>query len=412
VFALRANHAFDGEDFRPGGATVLVENGRIIGVEPAAYQPPSDCELVDYDDATVLPGLIDTHVHLVGDSEVMALERVPEYAPEEIDEVVSEALRRHLAVGVTTVRDLGDRHFNVVERRDAQRQVDDRLPWIVASGPPITSPGGHCGFLGGEVSGAGEIVAAVRERVERQVDVVKVMASGGMVTAGTDVFTPQFSIEELRLLVEQAHAAGLPVTAHAHAAVAVDQAVAVGVDGIEHASYVIRSAEGGPPRAHATEEQLAALAAGGIPVCPTLGGVNAESLAPASQRIQQTLGDAVTPEFFVEMVMSIVRRMTAFGVQFISGDDAGIGRVKAHGRYAEAVIELGQVTGAVPALVAASSSAAAAIGLGRSKGRLRRGYHADVIVVDGDLAADLTALRRVRQVVLRGVPASPRSGQS
>jgi imidazolonepropionase-like amidohydrolase len=135
-------------------------------------------------------------------------------------------------------------------------------------------------------------------------------------------------------------------------------------------------------------------------------------LAPASQRIQQTLGDAVTPEFFVEMVMSIVRRMTTFGVRFISGDDVGIGRVKAHGRYAEAVIELGQVTGAVPALVAASSSAAAAIGLGRSKGRLRRGYHADVIVVDGDLAADLTALRRVRQVVLRGVPASPRSGQS
>jgi imidazolonepropionase-like amidohydrolase len=219
---------------------------------------------------------------------------------------------------VTTVRDLGDRRFSVVERRDAQRQVDDGLPWIVASGPPITSLGGHCGYLGGEVSGADEIVAAVRERVERQVDVVKVMASGGMVTTGTDVFTPQFSIEELRLLVEQAHAAGLPVTAHAHPAAAVDQAVAVGVDGIEHASYVIRSAEGGLPQAHATEEQLAALAAGGIPVCPTLGGVNAESLAPASQRIQQTLGDArVTQEFFVEMRMSILRRMTAFGVRLI-----------------------------------------------------------------------------------------------
>jgi imidazolonepropionase-like amidohydrolase len=104
VFALRANYAFDGEDFRRGGATVLLENGRIIGVEPAAYQPPSDCELVDYGNATVLPGLIDVHVHLVGDSEVMALERVPEYSPEEIDSVVTEALRRQLAAGVTTVR--------------------------------------------------------------------------------------------------------------------------------------------------------------------------------------------------------------------------------------------------------------------------------------------------------------------
>ena len=404
MFAIRANHAFDGEDFRAGGATVLVDDAGIVGVEPLRYEPPSDCDLVDYGDATVLPGLIDTHVHLVGDSRVMALERLAEYSPEEIDAVVIESLRRQLAAGVTTVRDLGDWHFNVVERRDAQRQVDDALPWIVASGPPITTPGGHCGYLGGEVSGADEIVAAVRERMERRVDVVKVMASGGMATTGSDVFVPQFLIEELRLLVEQAHAAGLPVTAHAHSAAAVDQAVAAGVEGIEHAS------------SRATEEQLAALAASGIAVCPTLGGFNTKSLAAllaVAPRFQQIFADAgLTPESYLEIRMSALRRMTTFGVRLISGDDAGIGPDKAHGRYAEAVIELEQVTGTVPALVAASSDAAAAIGLGRSKGRLRRGYDADLLVVGGDLAADLTALRDVRQVVLRGVPVSPRSGQS
>ena len=404
MFAIRANHAFDGEDFRAGGATVLVDDAGIVGVEPLRYEPPSDCDLVDYGDATVLPGLIDTHVHLVGDSRVMALERLAEYSPEEIDAVVIESLRRQLAAGVTTVRDLGDWHFNVVERRDAQRQVDDGLPWIVASGPPITSPGGHCGYLGGEVSGADEIVAAVRERAELRVDVVKVMASGGMATTGSDVFVPQFPIEELRLLVEQAHAAGLPVTAHAHSAAAVDQAVAAGVEGIEHAS------------SRATEEQLAALAASGIAVCPTLGGFNTKSLAAllaVSPRFQQIFADAgLTPESYLEIRMSALRRMTTFGIQLISGDDAGIGPDKAHGTYAEAVIELGQVTGTVPALVAASSDPAAAIGLGRSKGRLRRGYDADLLVVGGDLAADLTALRDVRQVVLRGVPVSPRSGQS
>jgi imidazolonepropionase-like amidohydrolase len=256
-------------------------------------------------------------------------------------------------------------------------------------------------------------VAAVGERVERQVDVVKVMASGGMVTTGTNVFTPQFSIDELRLLVEQTHAAGLPVTAHAHAAAAVDQAVAVGVEGIEHASYVIRST-GGLPQAHATEEQLAALAASGIAVCPTLGGFTAAALmVGAPPQVKQLLRDSgITPERVVERRMSLLRRMTAFGVRFISGSDAGIAPTKAHGGYAEAVIELGQVIGTVPALVAASSSAAAAIGLGRSKGRLRRGYDADLIVVDGDLAADLTTLRDVRQVVLRGVPVSPWSAQS
>jgi imidazolonepropionase-like amidohydrolase len=404
VFAIRASHAFDGEDFRAGGATVLVDDAGIVEVEPVRYEPPSDCELLDYGDATVLPGLIDTHVHLVGDSRVMALERLAEYSPEEIDTVVVEALRGQLAAGVTTVRDLGDWHFKVVERRDAQRQGDDGLPWIVASGPPITSPGGHCGYLGGEVSGVDEIVAAVRQRVERRVDVVKVMASGGMVTTGSDVSTPQFSIEELRLLVEQAHAAGLPVTAHAHSAAAVDQAVAVGVEGIEHAS------------SHATEQELAALAASGIPVCPALGGFNTKSLASllaVAPRFQQIFANAgLTPQSFLEIRMSSLRQMTTFGIRLISGDDAGIGPDKAHGSYAEAVIELEQVTGTVPALIAASSDAAAAIGLGRSKGRLRRGYDADVLVVGGDLAADLTPLRDVRQVVLRGVPVSPRSGRS
>jgi imidazolonepropionase-like amidohydrolase len=240
--------------------------------------------------------------------------------------------------------------------------------------------------------------------VERRVDVVKVMASGGMVTTGSDVFVPQFSIEELRLLVEQAHAGGLPVTAHAHSAAAVDQAVAAGAEGTEHAS------------SRATEEQLAALAASGIAVCPTLGGFNTKSLAAlaaAAPRFQQIFADAgLTPESYLEIRMSALRRMTTFGVRLISGDDAGIGPDKAHGTYAEAMIELEEVTDTVPALVEASSDAAAAIGLGRSKGRLRRGYDADLLVVGGDLAADLTALRDVRQVVLRGVPVSPRSGQS
>jgi imidazolonepropionase-like amidohydrolase len=101
---------------------VLVEDGGIVGVEPVTSEPPSDCELLDYGDATVLPGLIDTLVHLVGDSRVMALERLAEYSPEEIDAVVIESLRRHLAARVTTVRDLSDRRFNVVERRDALRR--------------------------------------------------------------------------------------------------------------------------------------------------------------------------------------------------------------------------------------------------------------------------------------------------
>lgn len=410
MFAIRAAHAFDGERFVDGGATVIIDGSRIAGVEPASYATPADCPLTDHGHATVLPGLIDTHVHLVGDSGPMALDRVAAYSAAELDAVVTEALGRHLASGVTTVRDLGDRRFNVLDRRDAQRAHPDGLPHVVASGPPITSPGGHCCFLGGEVSSTAEILEAVRERVERGADVVKVMASGGMNTPGTDVTAPQFALADLRLLVAEAHRAGLPVTAHCHAATAVDQAVAVGVDGIEHGSYLVG---GGPAglaglvNVSASDEQLDALAASGIPVCPTLGGFTPELFRNAPPHIKEMIAAAgVTPEQIVEVRMTLLGRMHRAGVTFVSGTDAGITPPKAHGLFAHAVIDLATVLPLLETLATATSGAAEACGLGRSKGRLLSGYDADVLVVEGDLSRDVTALRRVRQVVVRGLSAA------
>lgn len=406
MFAIRAACAFDGARFVDGGVTVIVEGSTIAGVQPASYAVPADCPVTDHGRATVLPGLIDTHVHLVGDSGPMALERVASYSDEELDAVVTEALERHLASGVTTVRDLGDRRFNVVDRRDAQRAHDDGLPWIVASGPPITSLRGHCFFLGGEVASAEEITRAVHERVERGVDVVKVMASGGMNTPGTDVSAPQFSLDDLRLLVAEAHRAGLPVTAHSHAAAGIDQAVEVGVDGIEHGTYLVA---GGPAglaglmNLSATDEQLEALATSGIPVCPTLGGFTPELFRNAPPHVREMITAAgVTPEQIVETRRTLIGRMHRAGVRLVSGTDAGITPPKAHGLFAHAVIELANVLAVPEALATATSGAADVCGLGRSKGRLLAGYDADILVVEGNLSEDVTALRRVRQVVVRG----------
>jgi len=409
VYAVRAGACFDGERFVAEGATVLVDGGCILGVAPAACDVPADCTVHDYRDATVLPGLIDTHVHLVTDSGAMALDRVAGYTDEEIEAVVTEALRRHLAAGVTTVRDLGDRNFNVVDRRDAQRARDDGLPWIVASGPPVTTPGGHCCYLGGEAARADQLHAAVRQRVERRVDVVKVMASGGINTSDTDIYAPQFALEDLRLLVDAAHGAGLAVTAHAHAALAIDQAVAVGADGLEHAGFLSRSQDPAAPGLAAlrdiaaSDEQLRALADSGMAVCPTLGGFTVEALRRAPEALKQRMNEAgVTPEELVEKRQSLVRRMHQAGVRLVGGADAGIGPNKAHGLYAESVVELAAVTGVVDSLAASTSTAAQVCGLGERKGRLASGYDADLVVVAGDLARDVTALRNVRQVVLRG----------
>jgi imidazolonepropionase-like amidohydrolase len=215
VHAIRATQAYDGETFRSAGATVLIEDGVIVGVEPYGFQVPDHCAVTSHD-GTLLPGLIEAHTHLVTDSGVSALDRVAGYSDQESDEVITHALRGQLCAGVTTVRDLGDRRFCVVQRRARQPATGASEPTIIASGPPLTSRAGHCHFLGGEVSGTAEIIRAVAERVERGVDVVKVMASGGVNTPGSDVMRTQFTTTELQFIVDRAHAAGLPVTAHAH----------------------------------------------------------------------------------------------------------------------------------------------------------------------------------------------------
>jgi imidazolonepropionase-like amidohydrolase len=191
---------------------------------------------------------------------------------------------------------------------------------------------------------------------------------------------------------------GLPVTAHSHAAKGIDQAIEVGVDGIEHASYLSGAALPG-----ATDQQLDTLATSGITVCPTLGGLSPEFYRNAPPHVQEMMKAAgVTPEQIVEIRMSTIRRMRKAGVRFVTGTDGGIAPPKAHGTCSRAVVELGSVVHAAEALATATSRAADACRLGTSTGRLRPGLDADVLVVEGDLAADLTALRSVRQVVVRG----------
>ncbi len=378
---------------------MVVDAGRIRGVEAFGADVPDGCPVTSYD-GTLLPGLVDVHTHLVTDSGPNALDRVAGYTSDELDAVVTEALRRQLAAGVTTVRDLGDRGFAAVERRD--RAGEGTLePRIVAFGPPVTSPGGHCHYLGGEVSGADAIRAAVRDRVDRGTDGVKVMASGGMNTPGSDVMSTQFTDEDLRLLVDQAHAAGLPVTAHAHAVTAVRQALAVGVDGIEHCSCVSDRRFG-----DADDALVAALAVSGVAVCPTLGLDHSAmpEPPPAIRAMMEKLGTTV--EAMQAGRAAFVARLHAAGVRLVSGVDSGIQPPKGHGTLPFAVVELaGAGVSEAEALASATSDAAVACGLDGVTGRLAAAYDADLLVVDGDLELDITGLHRPQAVLRAGVTA-------
>jgi imidazolonepropionase-like amidohydrolase len=375
----------------PGGALVLVDEGVIVGVEPAAFPAPDDCPVTDA--PALLPGLIDTHVHLCGDSSPRALDRFAELSTDQLEAVIEASEQQHLRAGVTAVRDLGDSGWAVVER---SRTGDG--PTVVASGPPITSPGGHCWSMGGEVAGVDALRRAVRERAERGADVVKIMASGGAMTPGTDMLACQFSLEEMRAVVDEAHRQGLAVTAHAHALPAVERSVTAGVDGIEHCSCLTNDG------AHLPPDLGERLVAAGTYVCPTLGRVPGVDPPPDVQARLAAAG--TTYEDHLVHVTALLRT----GLTFTAGTDAGIGPSKRHGLVPMGVVDL-VACGASPAaaLAAATGVAARACGLQRRTGRLAVGLDADLLLVDGDPLDDVTALQRPRAVVSRGreVPLTP-----
>ena len=395
MHALRAAHAFDGTRFLPGGATVFLDGDRIVGVESGRVDVPDRVEVTEYA-GTVLPGLIDCHTHLVADATPGGLERAGAMPDEPIDRVITDSLRAHVVAGVTTVRDLGDRDYRTLAFRERPG-----LPRVVASGPPLTTPGGHCHFLGGAVDD--DLRAAVAKHAERGVDVIKVMASGGFATPGTDQLGAQFTSAELTTLVDEAHDAGLPVVAHAHSLVGMLNALAAGVDGIEH--FTGLTSEG--PRID--DDLLDEVARQGVYVDLTTGNdrtLHARMPAPPPlfAELMARLGVTSFDAFYASRI-GVFSRLRAHGVAVVTGVDSGMGPMKRHGNAWRTVGEL--VEGGYPgaeALAAATSVAAAACGLGGETGRLAEGFAADLLVVDGDLAQDLSLLSAPREVLVRGTP--------
>jgi imidazolonepropionase-like amidohydrolase len=393
MHAIRAAHAFDGTRFLPGGATVLVDGDRILGVDTGRVDLPAGVEMREYA-GTVLPGLFDCHTHLVADSTFGGLERAGTMTDKAIDAVITDSLRAHAAAGVTTVRDLGDRGYRTLAFRERPG-----LPRVVASGPPLTTPGGHCHFLGGVVDG--NLRAAVEEHAEHGVDVVKAMASGGFATPETDQLGAQFTVAELATLVEEAHRAGLPVVAHAHSLVGMQSALAAGVDGIEH--FTGLSSEG----ARIDDDLLDEVARQGVYVDLTMGNDRTfHALMPAPPppvaELMARFGVVSFDQFYAARI-GVFTRLREHGVAVIAGVDSGMGPAKRHGNAWRTVGE--QVEGGylVPeALASATSLAAEACRLAAETGRLAAGYAADVLVVDGDLSQDVSLLSSPREVLIRG----------
>lgn len=379
------------EGVRIRDGAVLVRDGRIAAVGSAVPVGP-DVPRVDFPDGTLMPGLLNGHVHLCmdgGQDPVNGMLAVED--PEELAAGMAARARELLEAGVTTARDLGDLHGASVPVRDAIARGELPGPRIIPAVAPLTPPGGHCWFLGGEVAGEEGMRAMVRRNAARGAEVIKVMVSGGHITeGGADMWESQFTQEELAAIVAEARGLGLPVAAHAHGTDAIVLSVAAGVDTIEHCAWMV-----GPERWERDERVAREMAARGIAACVT-AGANDWRVAIAEE------GDAAARERWARIPW-----MAELGVPLLPGTDGGVHN-SVFGDYAGA-LEMYEWLGlsASEVVTMATSGAARAMGVDGETGRLAPGLAADLLVVAGDPTTRVSALRDVRMVMAAGRTTAP-----
>jgi len=400
--ALRAGLLIDGTDSEPlRNAVVLVEDGRVsrVGAE-AEVAVPRDADTLDFSDRTVLPGLIDCHVHLVFSNGPHPLADV--LAEDDFTILLRAAsnARTALRAGVTTVRDLGGRAGTTLALRDAINR--GLLPGtrIMACGAPITLTGGHCYFLGLEADTEDEVRRAVRREVKEGVDGIKIMSTGGRMTPRTNPLRAQYSVQVIAAAVEETRRAGMTIAAHGHGTEGIRNAVHAGVDTIEHCTWV--SEHDGAEVAQLDEEVGRMMAAKGIYVVPTMTPIKmAVEVDPATLTEASRRSAALRPA-----TISIYRRLREMGVRFAAGTDAGVTLTPPDSLPWELQLMVDDVGfSPLDAIRAATRDAATAIGLAADRGTLTPGRRADVLVVDGDPTADISALRAVHAVLKDGVSA-------
>ncbi len=366
---------------------VLVADEKIVAIgrrDEVAARAGQDTRVLDFPGATVLPGLIDCHVHLAFDASAQPIEAMQERDEFSLLLGMAGRAQQLLDTGVTTTRDLGDRDGLAVRLREAIAQGSLAGPRILSATAPLTVRGGHCWFLGGEVADEAEIRTTVRRNARNGADLIKVMATGGgMTKGGPATWEPQFSSAELRIVVEEAAEVGLRVAVHAHGTEGIANAVAAGVHTIEHCSWLAK--DGFDVRPELAEE----IAAKGIFVCP--------GASPNWRMLPKAFGEERAAAMFARLTW-----MADLGVRLIAGTDAGVPRAVFNDFVSS--LEFFSHLGFPPERVIEMTTvdAAEALGIAEETGRLAPGHTADLLVVDSDPLHDIAALRDLRLVLAAG----------
>jgi len=380
-----------------GPSTITITDGRITGIADGLVAAPPGARLIDLSTRTVLPGLIDAHVHLAGDPG-------GDFRDEAVDSDEWAAMlgvknaRITARAGFTTVRDVGSPPLVGFALRRATEQGIIPGPRILSSGPAISIVGGHgdvSGFrpevnaalgVSNTCTGAQQCAERVRQFARAGADLIKITATGGVLSQQGRGLGQHFTDAELAAIVDTAHSLGLKVAAHAHGARGIEAAARAGVDSIDHGTFADAAA-------------IAAMKATGSYMVPTL---------MAFTGIRERLGKGIytpTVEAKVRETLSVVGRAAraarAAGVTIAFGTDSA---VYEHGRNAEEFALLVALAGMSPAeaIRSATTDAARLLGLENEIGRIAPGMSADLIAVTGDPLADVRVLERVVYVMVRG----------
>jgi imidazolonepropionase-like amidohydrolase len=406
TYAIQAGRLIvDAAQAERGPSTVIVENGRISRIE-SGFTAPASAIVVDERSRTVMPGMTDAHVHLTNTSgepwyqEFTKKESTPYHAIVGLTHALEMARG-----GFTTVRDVGGDTSAVIAVRDAVGEGRFPGPRIQVSGAPLSIVGGHADEATGlppqlaeavneahlnpsVCTGVEECQKVVRQLAAAGVDLIKIMATGGVLDPGARGLEQHFTDEEMKAIVDIAHASGLKVAAHAHGAKGIDAAARAGVDSIEHGTFIDEQGVR-DMKAHGTYYVATLIAFGGVQKLIGTGKLAPESEAKARQTFA-VWGKGLSMAY-------------RGGVKIALGTDSAVAPHTDANKEVELMVSKGGMSPR-DALIAATKGGPDLMGLSNETGTLDPGKSADLIAVDGDPLSDPTAVQHVGYVMVRGKP--------
>ena len=400
---LRAARLIDGTGAAPiqNGVVVITDNRIVAAGKEGTVAIPANARVIDLGDATLMPGFIDAHTHIIGrplsdpKGDESAVRDYPSYGAI----VGVQNASKTLMAGFTTIRVLGSPNFDDMALRQAITEGSAVGPRMQNAGHSFGITGGHCDENGyrpgledndyrtGVADGADEARKAVRYQVKYGADVIKICATGGVLSEGDAVGATQYTLEEMKAIVEEAHKLDRKVAAHAHGTEGIKLAVQAGVASIEHGSFL-------------DEEGARMMVQHGTFLVPTISAGEVVENAAKSGRLKGLRAEKGLAA--AQGMRTAVRLAVKAGVPIALGTDAGVGDHGANGHEFTLMVTWGGMT-PMQSIVAGTSNAAKLLGWEKNIGTLSAGKWADVVAVPGDPTKDITVMEHPVFVMKNGV---------